>query len=317
MNTVINSNLEAFEKITEIAINDQAIKEFVSSIVGKKLRTSELDLFTHKWNQSDALKLTLIFNAMNFCYWARKDNPKWSIEIEGKLLDGSIALVRLLEEHGKNDKDFLDWNYLAELRFPDFKNLFNRSNTEIPLIEERYNNLVSLAKHILNNYNGDSELLVRDGNAEKFLEKLIEMDCFKDESIFLGKKVYFWKRAQLEVKMFSDLQEILTEHSLKNVAILTAFADYKVPQILRHLNILSYSSELSSLVDSYELIQKDSKLENEIRISTIVAVERIKDFAKKVGLKFTSSQIDSMLWNRAASNKDTMKPYHRTYTIAY
>lgn len=317
MNKVVDTNKKAFEKVTEVFINNKAIKSFVIDIVDKKLRTSELDLFKSDWSLEDALKITLIFNSMNFCYWAEKGSPKWSIEIDGETLDGSIALVRLLEKLSLSNTDFLNWNYLSKISYEEFKDFFKESNVEIPLIKERYINLVSLAKGITEKFDGNSGMLVHDLDAETFLKKLTSLDSFNDESIFVGHKVYFWKRAQLEVKMFGDIYESKSVKPIKNIEILTAFADYKVPQLLRHLNILCYSPELSEKVDSYQLIEKDSKYENEIRIATIVAVEYIKAVAQKQGMQLTSSQIDSVLWNRAASNKDNMKPYHRTYTTAY
>ena len=53
------------------------------------------------------------------------------------------------------------------------------------------------------------------------------------------------------------------------------FADYRVPQILRELNILKYSSTLSQLVDSEVELAYSSDYEVEIRALTIVAVEEI------------------------------------------
>ena len=53
------------------------------------------------------------------------------------------------------------------------------------------------------------------------------------------------------------------------------FADYRVPQILRELDILKYSEGLSKLVDSETELPYSSEYEVEIRALTIVAVEEI------------------------------------------
>lgn len=319
MNKVITTNKKIFKEVTDISINENEIENFVSSLVGKKLETTELNLFKSSLNQSDAFKLTLIFNAMNFCYWAKKDAPKWTIEIEGKKLDGSIALVKLLEKIATYNKKFLDWRYLSKLTFKEFDGYFEGCNIEIPLIKERYKNIISLAKNILSIYKGNSDLLLKSSQncAGRMLKRLSIMSCFKDQSNYKKQTIFFLKRAQLQVKMYSDIYQGKTGKPLRNIQILTAFADYKVPQLLRHLKILNYSPDLAEIVDKYKLIEKDSKLENEIRISTIVAIEKIKKVAQQKGLCLTSSQNDNILWNRAASNKDQMKPYHRTYTTAY
>ncbi len=53
------------------------------------------------------------------------------------------------------------------------------------------------------------------------------------------------------------------------------FADYRVPQILRELNILNYSDNLAQLVDTETELEYSSEFEVEIRALTIVAVEEI------------------------------------------
>lgn len=308
-----------FQKVNNVSIDSTAIDAFAESLLSEKLNTSELNIFKNKWSLSEIFKLTLIFNAMNFCYWAEQGAPKWTININGENLDGSIALVRLIEKLASKNPQFLNWGYLHKLSLSSFRKMFEGANVAIPLIEERHENLVSLANDMLTQFEGSSDNLLKATSycAARMLKKLSALKCFVDESVFEGKTIYFLKRAQLQVKMFNDIREHFGYKPMQNLHILTAFADYKVPQLLRHLGILSYSKELSETVDNYNLIPKDSILENEIRIATIVAVERIASAANEKGVKILPSQIDSILWNRAASNKDTMKPYHRTYTAAY
>ncbi len=58
------------------------------------------------------------------------------------------------------------------------------------------------------------------------------------------------------------------------------FADYRVPQILRELNILNYSDQLAQLIDSEVKLEYSSEFEVEIRALTIVAVEEILEKIK-------------------------------------
>ena len=44
------------------------------------------------------------------------------------------------------------------------------------------------------------------------------------------------------------------------------FADYRVPQILRHVRILRYSAALSETVDSLKVVPFGSDEETEIRL---------------------------------------------------
>ncbi len=319
MNKVRVTNNRMFRKVNNVSIDSNAIDAFTESLLSTNLSISELNIFEKKWSLSEMFKLTLIFNAMNFCYWSEQGKPKWIVSIKGENLDGSIALVKLIEKTATETPQFLDWNYLQKLSLNSFRKTFEGSNVVIPLIKERHENLISLATDMLTEYEGSSDNLLKVTSycAARMLKRLSALKSFEDKSVFEGETIYYWKRAQLQVKMFNDIREYFEYKPMQNLHILTAFADYKVPQLLRHLGILSYSKELSETVDNYNLIPKDSKLENEIRIATIVAVERISLVASKKGIRIVPSQIDSILWNRAASNKDAMKPYHRTYTAAY
>lgn len=302
-----------------VNIDERAIERFVDQIGTKSPGESELNLFNRQWDLSEFFKLSLIFNSMNFCYWAMPGEKKWSITIDGKPLDGAIALARLLEGIAARQPGFLDWSHLANLQLDEFGDLFANSQGQIPLLPERHANLTCLAGCIQNQHGGDSDQILQksEGCAQKLLELLVAMPCFYDQSTFEGIPVYFYKRAQLQVKMFSDYQKNQTGQPLNNLDYLTAFSDYKVPQILRHLKIMSYSPALTKTIDNYQPIPKDSKEENEIRIATIIAVDQIASTAKAKGLDLNPAQIDSLLWSRASANEDPMKPYHRTLTTAY
>ena len=53
------------------------------------------------------------------------------------------------------------------------------------------------------------------------------------------------------------------------------FADYRVPQSLRHVGILSYSNHLAKLIDSEEQLQYSGTEEVELRAVTVVVVDYI------------------------------------------
>ena len=61
------------------------------------------------------------------------------------------------------------------------------------------------------------------------------------------------------------------------------FADDRVPQILRHLGVLEYSSELASLIDNESELAFSSRWELELRASTIIAVDLIMAEIKQSG----------------------------------
>ena len=98
----------------------------------------------------------------------------------------------------------------------------------------------------------------------------------------------------------------------RNIDALTAFADYKIPQVLRELGILEYSTTLAQKVDSRIELAPGSEEEVEIRAGTIIAVE---DIRQATSGNLTAADIDHYLW--LAGQRTHARPYHRTRTIAY
>ena len=98
---------------------------------------------------------------------------------------------------------------------------------------------------------------------------------------------------------------------------LTAFADYKLPQVLRHLGVLRYEDALAKKVDQKTLIVAGSPEEVEIRANTIWAVELIRQELHAMGNPLNAFEIDWILWNLGQYDRHGIKPYHRTITIFY
>jgi hypothetical protein len=98
---------------------------------------------------------------------------------------------------------------------------------------------------------------------------------------------------------------------------LTAFADYKLPQVLRHLGIFGYAENLAQKVDQEVNLEPSSPEEVEIRANTIWAVELIRRELVRLGKRFRAFEIDWILWNLGQRAEFRKKPYHRTLTIYY
>ncbi len=58
---------------------------------------------------------------------------------------------------------------------------------------------------------------------------------------------------------------------------LTAFADYKLPQVLRELGIISYDRRLASRIDAMESLRAGCEEEVEIRAMTVWAAEQLEE----------------------------------------
>ncbi len=99
---------------------------------------------------------------------------------------------------------------------------------------------------------------------------------------------------------------------------LTGFADYKLPQLLRHKGILIYDAVLTDKIDSTRELEAGSEEEIEIRAATLIAIEYIKRSLAKLNILTTAAQIDAKLWLLSQDlNAADVKPHHRCRTVFY
>jgi hypothetical protein len=187
-------------------------------------------------------------------------------------------------------------------------------------MEERRRNLQELGRVLLDKYSGKASKLVATagGSAIKLVDILgRDLSSFRDQATYQGQQVYFYKRAQL---FAADLHGALGGKGLgsfRDIRELTDFADYKLPQVLRHVGVFQYSSGLAEKVDNLICLDPGSEEEVEIRANTIWAVELIRKELKEKGKSLTAPQIDWLLWNLGQDDAFRAKPYHRTTTIFY
>lgn len=119
------------------------------------------------------------------------------------------------------------------------------------------------------------------------------------------------------------------------VSQLTMFADYRVPQILHSLRIITYPLALLSLLEAGTMLPNGSPEEMSLRVASILAVERIRQaIVNSIGDKpeaegISSVLIDFWLWDMAKKverrevrlpgvDQDAeLVPVHRTRSIWY
>ncbi len=319
MVNVLTSTKYVLDRSRYVEIDFKAIDLLVSGTSRENLQVSEVSLTKKRWSLDLLLQIIFVFNTVNFCYWAGRGEEKWMVIIDGNESDGAAALFKCIEKEIERNADFLAGDVLADLPHSRLRNVL-AGNITIPLFYERLKNLNEAEKIIEKNF-GNSFMSVYEkaGNDAVALAELLitYFPSFEDTSNYKGKKVRFYKLAQLNSKMINDALIANGRQGLNNLDKLTAFADYKIPQILRNLEIIKYSKELSDKIDSFVLIEKGSEEEVEIRAAAIWAVEFIRQRLQKKYDFVTASHVDSMLWNKSQSRVRGDKPYHRTLTAAY
>lgn len=293
----------------DVKINRKSIKELIENYKFSNLKHwliinpgGILDL-----DVSEIVNFLIIYGSINCCYWG---NPKWTIKTKDGDLDGAFALIYALLDL-KKKKGYLDF---TKISFKEFENAL-KGNTEIPLLKERYQTLVSVSKVIKEKMNGDFYEFIKGINKDIDLFDVIinNFSTFKDERIYNGHTIYFYKLAQLLTSDILHIRE-LKEKVKIDCSHLVGCADYKIPQVLRGLGILEYSDTLSNIVDNKVLIPEGSIYEVEIRAGMLVAIDLIK---KELENKVEAISINDFIWGLGQDKNIKFKPYHLTKTLSY
>src|SRR3989344_2831459 len=277
---ILATTKKVVESAKYVSINKKAVKKFCDSFSLDNLATAELGDVA-KLDISQQIGLVCVFNCVNFCFWATKGQEKWATKIDNEVevIDGATGIFRALEEALKNGVPLLDASFLKNLSREKFNEILN-GNIEIPLLDERIKCLNEAGKVLLKNFDGSFMKVFEatNGDAVELVNIFIKFfSSFDDSTTFDDIKIEFHKRAQLNADMINYRLVKNGEKGLINLDKLTAFADYKVPQMLRKFGILEYAPELAIKIDSYEEIEPGSREEVEIRTATIWAIEQMKE----------------------------------------
>ena len=215
----------------------------------------------------------------------------------------------------------------------------------IPNASERVRLLKELGHGLIVHHNGSATSMLQKcvgPNGKPSAVKLVDVITstfrgFRDESVDAnGRQVCFYKRAQIVTgdiwAAFGRGQKDTPGSNLTNfddISELTTFADYRVPQLLRHVGVLRYSEELSAKIDNMVEVAAGSSDEHFIRAGTVVAVDRLVKEVRCI-LKDTNAAqnkideisailLDWHLWQigEKLDREGTLKPHHRVRTIFY
>ena len=260
----------------------------------------------------------LVLDALNFCFWAEKGQKPWTIEYQGEILNGYWAEAAALKRAAEENIPLWDAEFLSKISEETMAHIF-RGNGTIPLLEQRVANAREVGRVLLAHYNGQFSQMIKlaQGSAVKLALLLVQhLSSFDDTALYRTHTIRFYKRAQICV---ADLYSACGGQqwgAFNDLEQLTIFADYKLPQVLRHTNVLEYQTRLAERVDNRELIAAGSEEEVEIRAATIWACELLRRAMLRHGQQTTAAEIDLRLWHLGQQAMD-MRPYHRTRTIYY
>eukprot|EP00753_Platysulcus_tardus_P006562 PLAT14300.1.p1 GENE.PLAT14300.1~~PLAT14300.1.p1 ORF type:complete len:339 (+),score=172.22 PLAT14300.1:31-1047(+) len=311
----------------DVFIEEEAMEKTVELLLPKK---DESALDGVAWDAMDVhfaddaeeggpltAQYVLVLDALNFCFW-----PEEQLEYD----DLAAALKRVL----RADSSAFSAASLAVLSVEELQ-AWLPAELSFPEPEERVRLLHELAAALEARWEGQAaNLLAAAGqSAARAVALLAEsLPGFQDHTIYRGRQVALFKRAQIcvadwwaaygrrrqpaadgsdagRLALFTDMHE------------LTMFADYRVPQLLRHWGVLRYSDELAAAVDGKQEIDSGSRWEVEIRAQTVAAVEQLRRKLDAAGWPLFSVELDWLLWQLGEASLGSIGPHHRTRTIFY
>ncbi len=301
-----------------VSIDRAALADFCCAMAADgRLQMPSWELEYH-FVGADELTVAYIFvlDTINFCFWG---DPRWHREYEGHDLRGYWALAAALTQEARTNPGFFEADALATLD-TDALAAVLAGQPPIPLLDARADNLRALGAWIAARFHGRFSNLLEavDFDAITLARTLVDnLASFRDEAMYKGRKVRFYKRAQiLPADLYGALQG-KAWGKIRRVPELTMFADYRVPQLLRHHGILRYSDALAARVDNHVEIEAGTDEEVELRANTIWAVELMRAALSSMQIEVASYQVDWLLWASGEQRQAQLKPHHRTRTIYY
>lgn len=259
----------------------------------------------------DIINFLLIYDSIDFSFWG---NPKWTINVNGKDLDGGIALLHCIFNMFDGRDSLEVYKQLENMTLEDFKEIL-KGNIDIPLLEERYKIVSSIAEIVNKKMNGSFYDYIKDMNTDQEIFKTIlnNFSGFEDTRTYKGQTVYFYKLAQL---LTSDILHVIENKEQKEVdySNLLGCADYKIPQVMQGFGILEYDTKLSSILETKTEIEENSEYEVEIRASMIVVINYIWEQIDKI---IDRIDINDFIWSKGQDKTKKYKPYHLTRTKSY
>jgi len=134
-------------------------------------------------------------------------------------------------------------------------------------------------------------------------------DSFADVSTYEGRRVPFFKRAQIAAADLA-LTGIAPAADLDR---LTLFADNLVPHVLRLDGVLEFDDDLVARIEAEQPLVHGAPEEVEIRACAVHAVELLVAAHGAT----TATAVDNALWHRGAGARYKARPRHRAPCTAY
>ncbi|CAM5114763.1 unnamed protein product [Eretmochelys imbricata] len=316
---------EGVRKVAEALFDKVSAKEF--SLAGWK----SLHELNPQAVSDDAVNWVFLADTLNFSFWSEHEDCKCLVKYRGKMYSGYWSLCAAINRALDDGIPITSAAYYATMTLEQVRHVF-RSDTDVPmpLIEERHRILKETGTILLEKFGGSFVTCVKmsEKSAQKLLRIVVEnFPSYRDEATFKGKKVSFYKRAQILVADTWSSLEGKGDGCFSDISSLTIFADYRIPQVLVHLGAMRYSDELMRKLREGVMFHSGDQQEVEIRGCSIwccgLICDHLLELYKKKGQnmseRINAVLLDYYLWDYARDHREDMKeiPIHRVRCVYY
>jgi len=314
---VLQSTAAVMSQARHVRINDAAIRTWARTTPDVQTAAAfKRELFAELPSQRDALaNLILLISALNFSFWG--DEPL-SIQWRGQTYTGFTAMLISIMMAAKHDASWSQPEYWLSAPLDELEQVI-QGRHQLPLMDKRIQIVRETGRTLIDRFDGKFTFALDSINERAWPLAVLLMtnfDSFRDVASYGNTPVYFLKRAQICALDLSLAYEAHGHSGLVGVETLTAFADYRIPQALRHLGILELDADLEARIEAGEELAKDSVEEIEIRAASIRAVDMMLSELHHVDRRGWTWEIDAALWELARSDEVRVE-HHRTRTVFY
>jgi Queuosine salvage protein len=313
---VLETTKTVMERASHVSIDEKAIGRWARETPTKDWMSSDRALLRElPGDRSQIANLVLLISALNFCFWS--DRP---IEIQwrGESYRGFVAMLVSLILSAKHDLRWADPAFWCSVPDGELRAVLSGGG-DLLLMDERIAIVRETGHALIERFDGEFTNAIESVNERAWPLAVLLMtnfEGFRDVSSYKNTAIYFLKRAQICALDLHCAWAARDFGCLAQLETLSAFADYRIPQALRHLGLIALSDELAARIDSREEIARDSEVEIELRAASIQAVNLMAKELDRASRAAHPWQIDCWLWESSHAS-DVRVDHHRTRTICY
>ncbi|PVI03857.1 hypothetical protein DM02DRAFT_625558 [Periconia macrospinosa] len=313
-----------YTKLAAIAVHEEMQKREYSP---KTWAEHELH---PKSKDESTLNFIFTMDLLNFSFWSEKsEEERFAVEYKGKRWTGYWSLVAALQRALDDEIPITSPEFwVDEEKCTDevLRNVFrSASEEEMPMFDQRVQCLREAGLILEEEFDSSVATLIEDAklSAAGLVNLLAErFNCFRDEGTFERKKVRFLKRAQIFVADVWAAFEGEGYGEFNDIDKITMFADYRIPQMLHSLGVISYSPPLDAHIRRLNTLESGHTWEMQIRGCSIWAIELLRREILKLqpDARINAILIDFFLYDLAKEKEKAGEeaiPHHRTRSIWY